>query len=169
MELYNKVSRKEWDVVLVQELHVTAMGNIRMPNGYVSVVPVDRYKDGASATRAVTWVSSDLATSSWKILNMPGTNDVTMIQMAGKYGQLTIINIYNDCTHSRTLWTVREFLRANRAEVLSRPDDHLYWAGDFNRHHPLWDDESDDRLFTPSALEEVGKLIEMLADLNLRS
>ena len=168
LELYNKVSQREWDIVLVQEPHVTAMGNIRTPNGYVTVTPVDRYKDGAPTTRAVTWVSSDLATSSWKILNMPGTNDVTTIQMAGEYGRLTIINIYNDCTHARTLRAVREFLRVNRAEIMSRPDDHLIWAGDFNRHHPLWDDELDDRLFTPAALEDAGKLIEILADLNLK-
>jgi hypothetical protein len=66
------------------------------------------------------------------------------------------------------LRTVREFLRTNRTEVLSRADDHLIWAGDFNRHHPMWDDESDDRLFTPRALEDAGKLIELLADLNLK-
>jgi len=63
-----------------------AMGNIRTPNGYVTVTPVNRYKDGAPATRAVTWISLDLATSSWKILNILGTNDVTVIQMAGEYG-----------------------------------------------------------------------------------
>jgi len=168
LELYNKVSQKKWDIVLVQEPHVMAMGNIRIPNRYVMVTPVDQFKDSAPVTRAVTWVSLDLATSSWKILNMPGTNDVTAIQMASKYGRLTIINIYNDCTHSRTLWTVCEFLRANCAEVLSRPDDHLLWSGDFNRHHLMWDNELDDRLFMPRALEDAGKLIELLADLNLK-
>ena len=166
--MYNKVSRKDWDVVLVQEPYVTAMGNIRTPNGYVAVAPVDRYKDSAPTTRAVAWISSDLATSSWKILNVPGTNDITAIQLAGAYGRLTIINIYNDCTHARTLRLVREYLRLNRTEMLSRADDHLILAGDFNRHHPMWDEESDDRLFTPRALEEAGKLIELLADLNLK-
>ncbi|EDQ99743.1 uncharacterized protein LACBIDRAFT_315285 [Laccaria bicolor S238N-H82] len=86
LELYNKLSRKDWDIILVQEPHVTAMGNIRTPNGYVMVAPVDRYKDGAPATKAVTWVSSDLATNSWKILNVPGTNNITTIQLAGIYG-----------------------------------------------------------------------------------
>ncbi|EDQ98018.1 uncharacterized protein LACBIDRAFT_316554 [Laccaria bicolor S238N-H82] len=41
LELYNKVSRKDWDIVMVQEPHVTAMGNIRTPNGYMVVIPVD--------------------------------------------------------------------------------------------------------------------------------
>ena len=166
--MYNKVLRKDWDVVLVQEPYVTAMGNIRTPNGYVAVAPVDQYKDGAPTTRAVAWISSDLATSSWKILNVPGMNDITAIQLAGAYGRLTIINIYNDCTHARTLRLVWEYLCLNRTEMLSRADDHLILAGDFNRHHPMWEEELDDRLFTPRALEEAGKLIELLADLNLK-
>ena len=147
---------------------MTAMGNIRTPNGYVTVTPVDRYKDGVPTTWVVTWVSSDLATSSWKILNIPGTNNIMVIQMAGEYGQLTIINIYNDCTHSRALQAVCQFLCTNHAKVMSRPDDHLIWAGDFNRHHLLWDDELDDRLFTLRALEDTGMLIKILADLNLK-
>ena len=66
-----------------------------------------------ATTRAVTWVSVALATSSWKIINIPGTNDITAIQLKGAYGRLTIINIYNDCTHARTLRSVCEFLRTN--------------------------------------------------------
>ena len=49
------------------------------------------------------WVSTVLAMNSWKIMNVPGTNNVTVIQLVGAYRQLTIINIYNDCKHSRTL------------------------------------------------------------------
>jgi hypothetical protein len=131
-ELYNKVSRKDWDIVMVQEPHITAMGNIRTPSGFVVVVPVDRYKDNTPTTRAVTWVSSDLATSSWKILNIPGTNDITAIQLTGLYGRLTILNIYNNCTHSRILRLTREYLRTNRADLLLRADDQLILAGDFN-------------------------------------
>jgi len=44
----------------------------------------------------------------------------------------------------------------------------LILASDFNRHHPMWDDELDDRLFMPRALEDTGKLIELLANLNLK-
>ena len=47
-------------------------------------------------------------------------------------------------------------------------DDHIVWAGDFKRHHLMWDKETDDRLFTTRALEDAGKLIEMLADLDLK-
>jgi len=168
LELYNKISKKEWDVVLVQEPHVMPLGNIRTPNGYIAVTLADRHKDGAPMIRVVTWVSSELAMRSWKIMNIPGTNDITAIQMTGAYGQLTIINIYNDCMQSRNLCTIHKFIHESQAETLSNPDDHLIWAGDFNRHHPMWDDELDNRLFTPRALEDAGKLIKILADLNLK-
>ncbi|KAF8810027.1 hypothetical protein BYT27DRAFT_7092816 [Phlegmacium glaucopus] len=40
----------------------------------------------------------------------------------------------------------------------------LLWCGDFNRHHPLWDNNEDERLFTPQAMREAEVLIGMVAD-----
>jgi hypothetical protein len=44
---------------------------------------------------------------------------------------------------------------------------HVLWVGDFNRHHPYWDDPSDTRLFTSDAIEVVERLIEVVADISL--
>ncbi|KIJ92651.1 hypothetical protein K443DRAFT_64767, partial [Laccaria amethystina LaAM-08-1] len=41
LELYNRVLGKEWDIVLVQEPHLTFTSNIRTPNGFVTVAPAD--------------------------------------------------------------------------------------------------------------------------------
>ena len=38
------------------------------------------------------------------------------------------------------------------------------WCGDFNRHHPMWDEERNRHLFTVQALEESLKLITLAAD-----
>ena len=46
--------------------------------------------------------------------------------------------------------------------------NHILWCGDFNRHHPLWDDEADEWLFTPQAIREADTLIEMIADKGLK-
>ena len=43
----------------------------------------------------------------------------------------------------------------------------VIWLGDFNRHHPLWDDPNDERLFTPEAMGAVEVLIEVIADIGL--
>ena len=44
---------------------------------------------------------------------------------------------------------------------------HTIWPGNFNRHHPHWDDPSDTRLFTPEATRAAEVLIETLAENNL--
>ena len=40
----------------------------------------------------------------------------------------------------------------------------MLWCGDFNRHHPLWDEERNTHLFTTAALTAAHKLIEIVAD-----
>jgi len=44
---------------------------------------------------------------------------------------------------------------------------HVLWVGDFNRHHPYWDDPRDTRLFTKDATEAAEKLIEAVVDAGL--
>ena len=46
-------------------------------------------------------------------------------------------------------------------------NNHIMWCSDFNRHHPLWDDEADEHLFTPQAIREADILIGMIADKGL--
>ena len=44
---------------------------------------------------------------------------------------------------------------------------HTLWVGDFNRHHPYWDDPNDTRLFTNDALRAAEYLIEAITSLGL--
>jgi hypothetical protein len=44
---------------------------------------------------------------------------------------------------------------------------HVLWLGDFNRHHPYWDDPRDSRLFNGNTEEAAEKVIEVLADTGL--
>jgi hypothetical protein len=43
----------------------------------------------------------------------------------------------------------------------------VLWVGDFNRHHPYWDDPSDTRLFTSDIMEVAERLIKVVADIGL--
>ena len=166
MELINNLKGDNWDVVLVQEPHVTAFCAIRTPTRFRPVFPDDRGRNGA-LVRAVIWVSTSLETRSWKILNVPNTNDITAIQLSGDHGLLTIFNIYNDCTNSNTEVALCAYLR-NQASVIL-PDDRarMMWAGDFNRHHPLWDRDEDMHLFTSQTARAAEKLLRMLADYSM--
>ncbi|OCH83675.1 hypothetical protein OBBRIDRAFT_697352, partial [Obba rivulosa] len=43
----------------------------------------------------------------------------------------------------------------------------LLWAGDFNRHHPLWDEERNHHLFTSTNLDRAQHLLNAIAALDL--
>jgi hypothetical protein len=40
----------------------------------------------------------------------------------------------------------------------------MIWAGDFNRHHLMWDKSEDTRLFTKAATEAANGLIDLLGE-----
>ena len=45
---------------------------------------------------------------------------------------------------------------------------HILWMGDFNRHHPMWDESCNAHLFTRSNLDKAQLLIDAAAKLGLR-
>ena len=75
-----------------------------------------------------------------------------------------IINIYNDGKSNLTIEQLGSFLAWNIREVCPSELDHMIWLGDFNRHHPLWDEEQNSHLFTSKALDNAQKLIDLIAD-----
>ena len=102
-------------------------------------------------------------------LDMTGTVGIKIISKGGK---ISIYNIYNDCTHSQMLTKFQEHLDAREQEnpAPDLPDKVIgdIWLGDFNRHHPMWEDEANDHLFTNQNLEDTGILIDLLVDHNMQ-
>ena len=47
------------------------------------------------------------------------------------------------------------------------PKVHNIGGGDFNCHHPLWDEEHNHHLFTAAALVDSNRLLEIVADHNM--
>jgi ribonuclease HI/exonuclease III len=164
LDLLNNVTSKDWDIVLIQEPHtINRFNAIRTPTNFRPVFPENRGRDN-TAVRSLIWVSSSLDTRNWEIINIPDTNDLTAIQLKGNYGTLVIFNIYNDCKNPNTENALALFLRTHSNEILAGPNAHMIWAGDFNRHHPLWDRDEDVHLFTAQYQRSAEKLINMLAD-----
>ena len=98
------------------------------------------------------------------MLEVPGTNDITAIQLKGLYGT---ISIYNDCTHSRNESTLQNYIRNHTNLVLADESHRMIWAGDFNRHHLLWDNDEDVHLFTQKANRAAERLIGLIATYDL--
>ena len=166
LDLYNQVSLEPWDIVLIQEPHiVNKFNHIRTPTTYRQVFPENRGRD--ATVRSVIWVNKALETTQWEIIDVPGTNDITAIQLRGAYGQLTIFNIYSDCERHEAENTLKTFLRVHSGRLFRDDKSYLVCAGDFNRHHPLWDRDEDTHLFTPQAIEGAEAVISLLADYEL--
>ena len=77
---------------------------------------------------------------------------------------LHIFNIYNPQDSQRAL---RTLARATRAACETR-NDHLddplvIWLGDFNRHHPSWEDPTNTHLLTERYLDDAQPLLDLLA------
>ena len=164
LDLINGSLGKNWDIILIQEPYLTHLGHIRTPNGFTSIFPHDRLINQESTVRSVIWVNSSLSTNSWKGISIPGNNDLTAIQVDSGLFKLTIFNIYNDCNHSNTLARLQQFVNEERNRIMGGANCYMIWGGDFNCHHPLWDRDEDDRLFTPQALRDATPLLEMIAN-----
>ena len=164
-DLINNKLTNDWDIVLAQEPHTTFFQAIRSPPNFRPVFPTDRGRN--AQVRSVIWVNTRLDTKYWKIIDIPDTNDITAIQLRGPYGRLTIFNIYNDCTHSNSEKIIRSTIREKVGEIRKEANDHMIWAGDFNRHHPLWDRDEDTHLFTPAATRKADGLINLLAEFDM--
>jgi ribonuclease HI/endonuclease/exonuclease/phosphatase family metal-dependent hydrolase len=167
LDIINEEISQKYDIMLIQEPYTTAFNAIRTPTNFRPVYPINRLQDDAQI-RAVIWVNKRLDTKDWVILDIPDTNDITAIQLKGPYGKLAIFNIYNDCTHSRNEAALSNYVRRNANTLIRTENHHMIWAGDFNRHHPLWDNDEDIHLFTRQATRNADELIRKLAEYEMQ-
>ena len=73
------------------------------------------------------------------------------------------------CTHSDSLCDLKKHLQAcTQARENREEDAEMIWLGDFNRHHPQWNDEQNTHLFTRSNLDEAQILINATINYNLQ-
>ena len=111
---------------------------------------------------SVIWVSANLDTNQWDPLGDIGSNDVTAIRLKNDNLRIAIFNVYNDCNNDDSLTTLDTYHDKYRLDLTGLNNDHIIWAGDFNRHHPLWDDERETRLFTARATDDANRLIDLV-------
>jgi len=75
-----------------------------------------------------------------------------------------VFRVYNDCHHSATVTALDDFSKANMASLHASDSDHVLWCGDFNRHHPLWDEDCNSHLFTAGAIREAEGFCPVISD-----
>jgi len=85
------------------------------------------------------------------------------MEITGNFGTLQIINVYNDGDNNNMLTHISAFMRDRDRQRHTPGPVHTMWMGDFNRHHPLWDEARNAHLFTHENLDLTQPLLNLLA------
>lgn len=106
--MLNSLNPIDWDIVALQEPYIDFNGVTRATHPWRVVYPSRHYRF-PKETRSVMLINKNLATNHWESLPLD-TSDITAIRMSGDFGKIRIFNVYNDCTHSRTLTCLERYL-----------------------------------------------------------
>lgn len=163
LALLELAETKLFDIIILQEPHIDVYENTRA-NSYWNVLYPPLHYTSPEDTRSITLVNKNISTDSWRQLPI-NHSDVTAMQIKLGGFNTAIFNIYNDCKNDTAINEVDKY-----ATMLKEKDpsiQHAIWAGDFNRHHPMWDDESNSHLFTHAADKDAQHLIKLTENHNL--
>ena len=161
LSLINTNIHEHYDIILLQEPYENTSNKVPASSKWRVVYPTD-FHISKDKLRVVTLVNANLSTNYWHQIDIPDTNDLVAIQFSGPYGSTTIINIYNNRNHSDTLTIADIALSRITLTPLPNPlihNHYIIWAGDFNHHHPRWDEERNGQLFTTKNMDEAEILI----------
>jgi endonuclease/exonuclease/phosphatase family metal-dependent hydrolase len=161
--MLNSLNPNDWDIIALQEPYIDFNGVTRATPPWRVIYP-SRHYSHPGETRSVMLINKKLATNFWESLPI-NSSDITAVRLSGNFGQVRIFNIYNDCTHSRTLECLEHYLLTPPvAPAVQDIFQHDIWVGDFNRHDPMWESPDNPQLFTAANLDAAEILINLLAD-----
>ena len=113
----------------------------------------------APPVRSIMLINTNLSTDCYSALPIMHS-DVTATRFKGDNGYLSLFNIYNEITNNNTLKLLDTFYNANGQIICPTATDSIVWLGDFNCHHPMWEDDSNEHLYKPD--DFIALLIHLL-------
>jgi ribonuclease HI len=155
----NTANPSDWDVIALQEPWIDKYGNSRGSQFWRVVYPANFYDEGRPRVRSILLINTNLSTDCY--ISLPILHsDITAVRFRGENGYLSLFNVYNEITNNDTLTCLDSFTDLNTTLIRPTISDCVLWLGDFNRHHPMWEDDANERLFEPE--EYISPLINLL-------
>ena len=155
----NTANPQDWDIIALQEPWIDSFSNLRGTQHWRVMYPMNFYMEGHPCICSILLINTNLSTDCYSVLPIMHS-DVTAVHFKGTNGFLSVFNIYNEITNNEMITCLDSFLTRNAHLIRPSPLDCVLWLGDFNRHHPMWEDETNERLF--KAEEYISPLIELL-------
>ena len=158
--------KRDYDLCAVQEPYIDFNNKSRANSQWIPIYPKNHHKN-THRSRSLLLINRNLATDSWTPLPIDSP-DITAVQLQGDFGTIRVVNIYNDCKHNDSLTALTGYLRSAEAQQCPMLPLSYIWLGDFNRHHPLWDEERNNHLFSTTNLNLAQPLLDMLSRYNMK-
>ena len=104
-------AQNNYDIICIQEPHFDHLKAMQATPVWHLVTPTgwNRNEPNEKTPRAIILVHTWLSTNSWMQIDLESPNAVA-IKILGEEGEISIYNIYNDCTHSEMLMKFQEHL-----------------------------------------------------------
>jgi hypothetical protein len=130
-----RLAEQRIDLIALQEPAISDFAVTITSKEWQVIYPSTHAKD-PTKTRSVILIRANIPTNNWSQIDIDLGN-VTIVELSGTWGKLTIHNIYNDCNHDCTIELLKGFQRHqdDNEQNQHREEVHTLWVGDFNRHH----------------------------------
>jgi endonuclease/exonuclease/phosphatase family metal-dependent hydrolase len=152
----NGISPAEWDIIAIQEPAYSSLGlAIGITSHWHTVYPTTHRTNRNLRPRSIILVNKKIATNSWKSIEID-SRDVTIVELQSTQGPIQLINVYNNGEHNETITALDHRLTKQASATKT------IMMGDFNRHHPLWDEARNEHLFTDAKLADAQFLIDLI-------
>jgi len=157
----NSANPNDWDLILIQEPYLNHLSNSRANHHWVVVYPPTHAIEGSARTRSIILVNKNIPSDTYDILPIYSA-DVTGLRLRTQAGEFTLLNIYNSCTDNHSIEKMAEYLRSPARARQGHLSEYMFWLGDFNRHHALWEEDQNQNL--RSSDDMVEPLLDLVAD-----
>ena len=117
-------------------------------------------------TWSVILINKNISKDVWRIIPTHSPN-VTALEIKGNFGKIQIYNMYNDGTHNKTLENLDNLFTELDSSGNETHANGILLMGDFNRHHPMWDEPHNQHLFTAANLHDAQPLLDLLVTYDL--
>ncbi len=134
-DLLESLKTKKFDICAIQEPYIDSFNNTRANSKWRVVYPSTHYTN-PKKTRSVILVNTSVLTNTWSDL-ATNSGDVTAIQLQTNTGKTNIFNVYNDINNNDALQALSQTIQTFHNK---ESNEHMIWLGDFNQHHPYWDE-----------------------------
>ncbi|KAF8218530.1 hypothetical protein L208DRAFT_1004554, partial [Tricholoma matsutake] len=160
----NTAQPKNWDILGLQEPFLDSLGNTKASLYWRVLYPSNHHKDNSDCSCSVLLINTNINTNSYTPLDIH-CNNITAVHFSGEFGSISIFNIYNDCTYNNVLLLLHSFLTTSFPLARPTPHDQMLWISNFNRHHSLWELETNRRL--NSTRQTIDPLLDLLHDFDM--